>query len=174
MPTFGYNCRKRKFHVDLQLGESLHFKPKLAAMLGITTNFIHCGNESKKNHGEDLFNLDETRLYHQVLRKDRRLWFATQILPTEVGNIVYASTSTEIDAENSLIVSDVDHVNRFAPSGIDIAKIGHIMIDNYEIFWVQFAELTAYFGYSQELWTRYTYNCMWFYWKHYCKWPCSW
>ena len=60
VPTFGYNNRKRKFHVDLQPGESLHFKPKLAAMLGITTNPIHCGNESMKYHGEDLFNLDET------------------------------------------------------------------------------------------------------------------
>ena len=60
VPTFGYNSRKKKFHVDLQPGESLHFKPKLAAMLGITTNPIHCGIESIKYHGEDLFNLDET------------------------------------------------------------------------------------------------------------------
>ena len=29
-------------------------------MLGITTNLIHCGNERRKYHGEDLFNLDET------------------------------------------------------------------------------------------------------------------
>ena len=60
VPTFGYNSRKRKFHVDLQPGEFLHFKPKLAAMLDITTNPIHSGNESIKYHGEDLFNLDET------------------------------------------------------------------------------------------------------------------
>ena len=60
VPTFGYNSRKKKFHVDLQPGESLHFKPKLAAMLGITTNPVHCGNESMKYQGEDLFNLDET------------------------------------------------------------------------------------------------------------------
>ena len=60
VPTFGYNGRQRKFHVDLEAGESLHFKPKLAAMLGITTNPVHCGNESRKYHGEDLFNLVET------------------------------------------------------------------------------------------------------------------
>ena len=60
VPQFGYNGRKKKFHVDLQPGESLHFKPKLAAMLGITTNPIHCGSESIKYHGEDLFSLDET------------------------------------------------------------------------------------------------------------------
>ena len=60
VPQFGYNIRKRKCFVDLQPGESLHFKPKLAAMLGITTNPIHCRNESIKYHGEDLFNLDET------------------------------------------------------------------------------------------------------------------
>ena len=29
-------------------------------MLGITTNPIHCGNESIKYQGADLFNLDET------------------------------------------------------------------------------------------------------------------
>ena len=29
-------------------------------MLGFTTNPIHCGNESIKYHGADLFNLDET------------------------------------------------------------------------------------------------------------------
>jgi hypothetical protein len=46
VPQFGYNIRKRKAHVDLQPGESLHFKPKLAAMLGFTTNPIHCVNES--------------------------------------------------------------------------------------------------------------------------------
>ena len=60
VPQFGYNSRKRKAHVDLQPGESLHFKPKLATMLGFTTNPIHCGNESFKYHGADLFNLDET------------------------------------------------------------------------------------------------------------------
>ena len=60
VPQFGYNSRKRKAHVDLQPGESLHFKPKLAAMLGFTTNSIHCGNDSIKYHGADLFNLDET------------------------------------------------------------------------------------------------------------------
>ena len=60
VPTFGYNSRQRKFHVDLQPGESLHFKPKLAAMLGITTNPVHCGNESRKYHREDVFNLHET------------------------------------------------------------------------------------------------------------------
>ena len=60
VPTFGYNSRKREFHVDLQPNESLHFKPKLAAMLGITTNPIRCGSESIKYHGEDFFNLDET------------------------------------------------------------------------------------------------------------------
>ena len=60
VPQFGNNIRKRKCHVDLQPGESLYFKPKLAAMLGITTNPIRCGSESIKYHGEDLFNLDET------------------------------------------------------------------------------------------------------------------
>ena len=60
VPQFGYNSRQRKAHVDLQPGESLHFKPKLATMLGFTTNPIHCGNESFKYHGADLFNLDET------------------------------------------------------------------------------------------------------------------
>ena len=60
VPTFGYNSRPRRFHVDLQPGESLHFKPELAAMLGITSNPIHCGNESRQYHGEDVFSLDET------------------------------------------------------------------------------------------------------------------
>ena len=60
VPQFGYNSRQRKAHVDLQPGETLHFKPKLAAMLGFTTNPIHCVNESLKYHGADLFNLDET------------------------------------------------------------------------------------------------------------------
>ena len=39
----------------------------------------------------------------------------------EVENIGYASTSTEIDAESSLIVSDAGRVECFAPSWIDIA-----------------------------------------------------
>ena len=56
-PAFEYNSRKRKIYIDLQSGDSLHFKPKLAAMLSITTNPIHC---SRKYQGEDLFNLDET------------------------------------------------------------------------------------------------------------------
>ena len=60
VPTFGYNSREKKFHVDLQPGESLQFKPKPAAMLGIKTNPIHGGSESIKYHGEDLFNLNET------------------------------------------------------------------------------------------------------------------
>ena len=57
---FEYNSRKRKIYIDLQPGESLRFKPKLAVMLGITTNPVHCGNVSRKYQGEDLFNLDET------------------------------------------------------------------------------------------------------------------
>ena len=48
VPTFEYNSRKRKIYIELQPGVSLHFKPKLAAMLGITTNPVHCGNESRK------------------------------------------------------------------------------------------------------------------------------
>ena len=60
VPTFEYNSRKRKIYIDLKSSESLQFKPKLAAMLGITTNPINCGNESIKYQGEDLFNLDET------------------------------------------------------------------------------------------------------------------
>ena len=60
VPAFEYNIRKRKIYIEMQPGESLHFKPKLAAMLGITTNPVHCGNESRKYQGEDLFNLDET------------------------------------------------------------------------------------------------------------------
>ena len=60
VPTFEYNSRKRKIYIDLQPGESLQFKPKLATMLGITTNPLHCGSESRKYQGEDLFNLDET------------------------------------------------------------------------------------------------------------------
>ena len=38
------------------------------------------------------------------------------------------------NAESSLIDSDAGHANRFTPSWIDIAQIGHIMIDNYEKF----------------------------------------
>ena len=60
VPTFEYNFRKRKIYIELQPGESIHFKPKLAAMLGITTNPVHGVNESMKYQGEDLFNLDET------------------------------------------------------------------------------------------------------------------
>ena len=60
VPQFDYNIRKRKIYIDLQPGESLHFKPKLSAMLGITSNPVHCVSESIKYQGEDLFNLDET------------------------------------------------------------------------------------------------------------------
>ena len=60
VPAFQYNSRKRKIYIELQLGESLHFKPKLAAMLGIATNPMHGGNARRKYQGEDLFNLDET------------------------------------------------------------------------------------------------------------------
>ena len=60
VPAFEYNSRKRKIYIELQPGESLQFEPKLAAMLGITTNTVHGGNESRKYQGEDLFNLDET------------------------------------------------------------------------------------------------------------------
>ena len=60
VPTFEYNSRKRRTNIDLKSGESLHFKPKLAAMLGISTNPVYSGNESVKYHGADLFNLDET------------------------------------------------------------------------------------------------------------------
>ena len=60
VPTFEYNSRKRKIYIELQPGESIHFKPKLAAMLGITTNPVQGVNESMKYQGEDLFNLDET------------------------------------------------------------------------------------------------------------------
>ena len=60
IPAFEYNIRKRRTYIDLKSGESLHFKPKLAAMLGISTNPVYSGNESVKYHGADLFNLDET------------------------------------------------------------------------------------------------------------------
>ena len=60
VPQFEYNSRKRRVYIDLKLGESLHFKPKLAAMLGISTNPVYSGNESIKYHGVDLFNLDES------------------------------------------------------------------------------------------------------------------
>ena len=46
VPTFEYNSRKKKIYIDLQSDESLYFNPKLATMLGITTNPIHSGNES--------------------------------------------------------------------------------------------------------------------------------
>ena len=60
VPQFEYNSRKRKIYIELQHGESIQFKPKLAAMLGITTSPVHGGNEHRKYQGEDLFNLDET------------------------------------------------------------------------------------------------------------------
>ena len=60
VPQFDYNIRKRKIYIDLQPGESLHFKPKLSAMLGITSNPIHCVSANIKYQSEDLFNLDET------------------------------------------------------------------------------------------------------------------
>ena len=53
-------AEREKLYIDLQPGESLHFKPKLATMLGITANPVHCGNESRKYQGENLFNLDRT------------------------------------------------------------------------------------------------------------------
>ena len=57
---FGYNIRKRKIYIDLHAGESLHFKPKLATMLGITSNPMICGNESRRCYGEENFNIDGT------------------------------------------------------------------------------------------------------------------
>ena len=60
VPVFEYNSRKREIYIEQQPGESIQFKPKLAAMLGITTNPVHGGNENRKYQGEDLFNLDET------------------------------------------------------------------------------------------------------------------
>ena len=60
VPAFEYNIRKRRTYIDLKSGESLHLKPKLAAMLGISTNPVYSGNDSIKYHGADLFNLDET------------------------------------------------------------------------------------------------------------------
>ena len=50
----------RKIFADLQPGESIQFKPKLATMLGITTNSIQCGNKSRRCYGENLINLDGT------------------------------------------------------------------------------------------------------------------
>ena len=64
VPTFGYISRKRKIFIELQAGESLQFKPKLASMLGLTTNPIHCGNESRKHQGEELVNVD--RIIHTL------------------------------------------------------------------------------------------------------------
>ena len=64
VPTFGYNSRKRRFFIDLQPGESLQFKPKLAAMLGLTTDPIPCGNESRKHLGEEVVNVD--RIIHTL------------------------------------------------------------------------------------------------------------
>ena len=52
--------RGKSISIYLHSAESIHFKPKLAAMLGITTNPVHGVNESIKYPGEDLFNLDET------------------------------------------------------------------------------------------------------------------
>ena len=60
VPQFDYNSRKRKIYIDLQPGETLHFKPKLSAMMGITSNSIHCVSASIKYQSEDLFSLDET------------------------------------------------------------------------------------------------------------------
>ena len=60
VPAFEYNSSKRKIYIDLQPGESNQFKPKLAALLGITTNPVHGVNENRKYQGENLFNLDET------------------------------------------------------------------------------------------------------------------
>ena len=60
VPIFGYNIRKRKVYIDLQQGKSLHFKPKLATMLGITSNPMHCGTESRRCYGDENFNIDRT------------------------------------------------------------------------------------------------------------------
>ena len=60
VPTFGYNSRTRRIFIELQPGESLQFKPELATLLGLTTDPIHCGNESRKYHAEEIVNLDET------------------------------------------------------------------------------------------------------------------
>ena len=51
-----------------------------------------------------------------------------------MGSIGSASTLTEIDTESSSIVLVAVHANRFAPSWIDIAYIGHITIDNYNMY----------------------------------------
>ena len=60
VPTFGYNSRMRKIFIELQQGKSLKFRPKLASMLGITTNPIHCGTESRRCYGDELVNVDGT------------------------------------------------------------------------------------------------------------------
>ena len=59
-PIFGYNGRMRKIFIDLQQDGSLTFKPKLATMLGITTNPIHYTVESKRYYSDELVNIDGT------------------------------------------------------------------------------------------------------------------
>ena len=58
VPLFSYNSRLRKIVIELQPGDSLKFKPKLAAMLGIIINPVQCGNESRNYHSDAIVNVD--------------------------------------------------------------------------------------------------------------------
>ena len=60
VPIFSYNSRLRTIVIELQPGDSLKFKPKLASMLGIINNPVHCGNESRNYHSDAIVNVDGT------------------------------------------------------------------------------------------------------------------
>ena len=60
-PTFGYNNRTKKIFINLHHGDRLIFKPKLAAILGITDNPstpLYCEGEKEKWHADEIFDLD--------------------------------------------------------------------------------------------------------------------
>ena len=60
VPIFEYNSRMKKIFIELQPGESLKFKPKLATMLGIITNPVQCGNECRKYISDAIVDVDGT------------------------------------------------------------------------------------------------------------------
>ena len=62
-PTFGYNNRTKKIFINLHHGDRKSFKPKLAAILGITdnpSNPIYCKSEKVKWNADEIFDLDRS------------------------------------------------------------------------------------------------------------------
>ena len=60
-PTFGYNNRTKKIFINLNHGDRITFKPKLASILGITDNPskpIYCEGEKEKWHADEIFDID--------------------------------------------------------------------------------------------------------------------